>query len=70
MCLLDQMTVYIVEYGSDRVSIFDANGKYIKSFGKRGNKDGEFNNPHALAVSDDGYVYISDTKNNRVQVFK
>ena len=62
--------VYVVEFDSNRVSIFDANGKYIKSFGKRGNKDGEFNYPHAIAVSDDGYVYISDTRNNRVQVFK
>ena len=62
--------VYVVEFQPDRVSIFDDNGKYIKSFGKRGNKDGEFNNPYALAVSDDGYVYVSDTGNNRVQVFK
>ena len=60
--------VYVVEY--DRVLVFDENGKYIKSFGKRGNKDGEFNNPHAIAVSADGYVYVSDTDNNRVQIFK
>ena len=62
--------VYVVEFQSDRVSIFDDNGKYIKSFGKRGYKDGEFKHPHAIAVSDDGYVYVSDTGNNRVQVFK
>ena len=43
--------VYVVEFQPDRVSIFDDNGKYIKSFGKRGNKDGEFNNPYALYSS-------------------
>ena len=62
--------VYVVEYNSDRVSIFDHTGKYIKSFGKKGKKDGEFDRPHAIAVSDEGYVYVSDTKNNRIQVFK
>ena len=62
--------VYVVEYDSARVSVFDENGKYIKSFGKSGNKDGEFDNPCAIAVSADGYVYVSDTGNNRVQILK
>ena len=64
--------VYVVEYGSDRVSIlnFDQTGKYIKSFGKKGDKDGEFDRPYAIAVSDEGDVYVSDTYNNRIQVFK
>ena len=62
--------VYVVEFGSATVSVFDENGKYIKSFGKRGNKDGEFNYPFAIAVSADGYVHVSDTENNRVQILK
>ena len=65
--------VYVVEqdYSSyPRVSVFDENGKYIMSFGKRGNKDGEFKNPLAIAVRDDGYVFVSDTYNYRVQIFK
>jgi DNA-binding beta-propeller fold protein YncE len=62
--------VYVVEFGCARVSVFDENGKYIKSFGKRGDKDGEFKNPYAIAVSDDGRVFVSDTDNNRVQVFQ
>ena len=59
-----------VYVGENRVSIFDQTGKYIKSFGKKGDKDGEFKDPNAIAVSDEGYVYVSDTKNNRIQVFK
>ncbi|CAI8040224.1 Tripartite motif-containing protein 3 [Geodia barretti] len=62
--------VYVVEYDYLRVSVFDENGKYVKSFGKRGNKDGEFKNPFAIAVRDDGYVFVSDTFNDRVQIFK
>ena len=62
--------VYVAECDSNAVSVFDDNGKYIKSFGKRGNKDGEFNSPCGVAASDDGYVYVSDTDNRRVQMFK
>ena len=61
--------VYVVEFDTDRVSVFDENGKCIKSFGKQGDKDGEFNNPHCIAVSDDVCVYVSDNDNNRVQLF-
>ena len=61
--------VYVVEFTANRVSVFDENGKYIKSFGKKGNKDGEFKGPYCIAVSDDGCVYVSDTENNRVQLF-
>ena len=59
----------VVEYGLDRVSIFDAGGKYIRSFGKTGDKDGEFKYPRCVAVDGEGYVHVSDTCNNRIQIF-
>ena len=62
--------LYAVEYGLNRVSIFDAGGKYIRSFGKREDKDGEFNDPYCVAVDGEGYVHVSDTFNNRIQIFK
>ena len=62
--------VYVVQQIYSRVSIFNQTGKYIKSFGKRGDKDGEFSDPYAITVNDEGYVYVSDTLNNRIQVFK
>ena len=62
--------IYVVEFDCLRVSVFNENCKYIKSFGKKGDKDGEFNNPYAIAVTDDGCIYVSDTDNDRVQIFK
>ena len=62
--------VCVAEYSISQVSVFDENHKYVKSFGKWGHKDGEFNDPYDIAVNDDGHVYVSDTRNNRVQVFK
>ena len=52
-----------------RVLKFDSTGKFIKSWGKWGNGDGEFDQPHALAFDSKGLLYIGDRNNNRVQVF-
>ena len=45
-------------------------GKYIRSFGKEGDKDGEFEWPRCVAVDGEGYVHVSDTDNNHIQLFK
>ncbi|MFN7982825.1 MAG: hypothetical protein U0Q11_13275 [Vicinamibacterales bacterium] len=48
---------------------FDANGKMIKEWGKWGNGDGEFDQPHALAFDSKGLLYVGDRNNNRIQIF-
>jgi len=48
---------------------FDSNGKFIKEFGKWGNGDGDFDQPHALAFDSKGQLYVGDRNNNRIQVF-
>jgi tripartite motif-containing protein 71 len=39
-------------------------------YGKMGEKQGEFKSPHALAVTADRQLFVSDYGNNRVQKFK
>ena len=65
-----QDRVFVVENYSNRVTLFDERGRFIKSFGNRGSADGEFDDPYAVAVDANGLVYVSDTKNDRIQVFK
>jgi DNA-binding beta-propeller fold protein YncE len=48
---------------------FDSTGKFIKEWGKWGNGDGEFDQPHALAFDSKGLLYVGDRNNNRIQVF-
>jgi len=48
---------------------FDASGKMVKEWGKWGNGDGEFDQPHALAFDSKGLLYVGDRNNNRIQIF-
>jgi hypothetical protein len=55
--------------GNSRVLKFDKTGKFIKSWGKLGSAQGDFSQPHALAMDSQGRLFVADRSNNRVQVF-
>jgi sugar lactone lactonase YvrE len=54
--------------GNNRILKFAKDGKFIKSFGKKGSGPGEFDGPHALAFDSRGRLFVGDRNNNRVQV--
>ena len=51
------------------VSVFRTSGEFVHSFGKKGSGRGELNFPHGIAIDHDGFVFVCDNDNNRVQVF-
>jgi DNA-binding beta-propeller fold protein YncE len=55
--------------GNARIAKFDKEGKFVKSWGKRGSAPGEFANVRSIAVDAQGNVYAADGGNKRVQVF-
>ena len=65
----NQNLMYVTEDANCRVSVFTHFGKVLKSFGKKGQLPGEFDLPHGVVVDGNGEIYISDHKNNRIQVF-
>ncbi len=56
-------------YINSRIAKADKNGNWIKSWGDRGNKPGEFNTPHNIAADAQGNLYVADRGNGRIQVF-
>jgi len=56
-------------YINSRVAKIDPNGKWLKSWGDRGEKPGEFNTPHSIAADAKGNIYVADRFNRRIQVF-
>ena len=61
--------VYVADGGLNNVSVFSTEGAYVTSFGHRGREEGSFMHPYGLCVDRDGFVYVADCNNNRVQVF-
>lgn len=66
---LQDGNLLVSEFASDRLSLLDKNGKFLKSFGKRGRGLGEFIGPQFLATDDYGNIYVSDFGNARIAVF-
>jgi hypothetical protein len=56
-------------YINSRIAKVDKDGNWIKSWGERGEKPGEFNTPHNIAADAQGNIYVADRFNRRIQVF-
>jgi DNA-binding beta-propeller fold protein YncE len=56
-------------YSNARVHKYDPEGRILMSWGESGTGPGQFNIVHNVIVDDDGFVYIADRENQRVQVF-
>jgi predicted membrane-bound mannosyltransferase/sugar lactone lactonase YvrE/Na+-transporting methylmalonyl-CoA/oxaloacetate decarboxylase gamma subunit len=77
--------IYAAEEFNHRISIFNPDGTFVKSFGQIGqlyvegdpyfnkisgaDSGGVFNRPSGIAIGPSGNIYVSDTWNYRIQVF-
>ena len=59
----------VSEYGADRISICSRTGFRISSVGSHGTAEGSLLGPQYLAVSEDGYIYVSEWGNRRISKF-
>lgn len=55
--------------GNNRVVKFDPEGDYLMEWGGTGTANGEFRDPHALAMDSQGRLFVGDRANSRIQVF-
>jgi streptogramin lyase len=52
-----------------RIVKFTKDGKFLKTWGKKGTAPGEFDTPHTLAFDSKGRLFVGDRANNRIQIF-
>ncbi len=60
--------IYVADTRAHDIKVFDSEGRLVKTIGRPGEGDSEFNAPTHLAFAHDE-LYVIDTFNNRVQVF-
>ena len=56
-------------YANSSVHKYSPDGELMFSWGRPGTDPGEFNIVHNIATDRDGYVYVADRENHRVQIF-
>jgi len=55
--------------GNNRIVKLSSDGTFIKEWGSTGEADGQFRDPHALAMDSEGRLFVGDRANNRIQIF-
>jgi hypothetical protein len=61
--------IYIMDYQDQAIKVFDSNGEYIRSIGKKGEGPGEFTFVGHLTVLLDGRLLVMDSEARRISLF-
>src|ERR1700736_2579485 len=62
--------IYVSDgYGNAKVHKYSPDGKRLLSWGEPGTDPGQFNIVHNIVTDAEGWVYVADRENHRVQVF-
>ena len=59
----------VSENARHRINVHDSSGALIVRVGSQGVIDGQFSNPVGVAVDSQGFIYVADMGNSRVQKF-
>jgi sugar lactone lactonase YvrE len=61
--------LFVSDTWNNRIQVFDADGNFIRTFGKAGDGPGYFARPKGIAIDCDGHVWVADAVQDRLQVF-
>lgn len=68
-------SIFVVDRGTPGPSVgavvrkFDANGKFVRNFGRSGQGPGEYTTPVDVDLHRDGRVLVLDPRNGRINVY-
>ena len=62
--------IAVTEVGNHRIQVFSSDGTYLRSCGRKGDKQGELNSPAGIAFDiTNENILVVDSANHRVQLF-
>ncbi len=65
----EEGNIYIGDYQDSSIKVFDPQGKYLKTIGRKGNGPGEFQSILVLSFLPDGRYLVLDSEQNRISFF-
>lgn len=74
ICCDDENNLYVADAGWNKIFKFNAQGKFVLYFGRKGQGPGEFSaeprrGGFRISFGNDGNIYITDSGNNRLSIF-
>jgi sugar lactone lactonase YvrE len=61
--------LYVTDMYNNRVEVFDADGNFIRQWGKAGDRPGTFSRPKGIAIDADGHVWVADAVQDILQCY-
>jgi sugar lactone lactonase YvrE len=61
--------LYVTDTYNNRVEVFDADGNFIRQWGKAGDRPGTFSRPKGIAIDADGHVWVVDAVQDILQCY-
>ena len=61
--------VYVSDCHGHCIVVYETSGQFVTLFGRCGQNEGEFKYPRCITSCTDGFIYVCDYWNNRVQIF-
>ena len=58
--------VYVVDFNSNCIVVYETSGQFVTKFG---HKEGGLRSPHCITSCTDGFIYVCEQMNHRVQIF-
>jgi len=65
--LYDREFIYVLDRSDHAVRVYEKNGRFRKTIGRRGQGPGEFNTPSGFSILE-GKLYVADSANARIQI--
>ena len=60
--------VYVSDWSGSCIVVYETSGQFVTLFGRSGQNEGEFSHPICITSCTDGFIYVCDFFNNRVQI--
>ena len=61
--------MYVSDWGHGRIAVYQTSGQFVTSYGNRGEGEGELREPYGIISDQNGFVYVADHYNDRVEIF-
>ena len=65
----DDENIYVLDGAAANIRVFDKEGEYTRTIGKRGQGPGEFEGPRCIQITPQNEIMVYDMRNRRISYF-